>query len=221
MAIVTRNNVLNLQPGLSAPVVVHVSQGDQGYPITFHLIDGDEDYSGPYDVVASVTGTRIDGSHYGPYSCTINGNMITFNLAAAVTVYPGNSMAEITLTNLSHQVVGSANFVFMVEECTIPNGVTYTNDPSVYQAILEYVQSSQSSIINSAVSSANDYTDTQADALSERISNLVVEAGGSDITEVVDARVNFGGIAQTALKNRLDLFLEYDVVETTSEVTYG
>lgn len=209
MAIVTRNNVLNLQPGLSAPVVVHVSQGDQGYPLKFYLVNGDEIYPVPYNVTITMTGTRIDGSHFGPYSCSFVGNEVTTTIRAAITRLAGSAIAELTLTNNSGEVVGSANFGFMIEECTIPEGVTYSNDSSIYQDILKYVQTATATdagLIN---------------ALDERISNLVVEAGGSDITEVVDARMSFGGVAQTVLKDRIDLFLEYDVVEATSEVLNG
>lgn len=150
MAIVTRKNVLNLQPGLFAPVVVHVSQGDQGYPLTFYLVDGDEQYIIPPNVTVTITGTRIDGSHFGPYACLYTHDMVTFVLKSSVTRIAGSGIAEITITNSAHETVGSANFVFMVEDCAIPNGVSYSNDPSVYQDILTYVKE-QMSILQAAI----------------------------------------------------------------------
>lgn len=161
MAIVTRKNVLNLQPGLSAPVVVHVSQGDQGYPLTFYLVNGDEQYLIPYNVTITVAGSRIDGSHFGPYACTFADDKVTFTMKSEISRIAGSGIAEITITNSAHETVGSANFVFMVEECTIPNGVTYSNDASVYEEILSYTKA-QMSILQAAIG-APEKADTSSE----------------------------------------------------------
>lgn len=218
---------LNIRSGYSAPVTIHCSYGDSGEQVTFYIYDGDEilDLTG-----ASVTvhGTRKDGANFGPFACTTSPkNIVKFNIQASMTAVAGSAIAELTIVNEGVSI-GTCNFGILVENATFPTGVSYDTDPSVYQDILKYTQTSQSAWINSAVNSSNNYAKTYTDgkiatekaaresadtALSNRISNLVVNAGGSAITEVVDARANFAGTALTALKDRLDLFLEYDSVD--------
>lgn len=67
------------------------------------------------------------------------------------------------------------------------------------------------SALSSSIASANSAISAEAaartnadKALSDRIDNLVLEAGGSDITEVVDARTGTDGTVYTTLKARLD-----------------
>lgn len=225
---------LNIRSGYMAPVTLHCSYGDSGETITFYIFDGGQAFNLAGSTV-SLHGTRRDGASFGPFACSVDGNSVSFTLQSSMTAVEGGGIAEFTITK-SGTTIGTCNFGIMVENATFPNGVAYDTDPSVYQDILKYVQSSQATAIQSAVSIANgnaqEYTDSKitteknareaADtALSNRISNLVISAGGSDITEVVDARTNFAGVAQTALVDRLNLFLEYDVVETISEVVYG
>lgn len=225
---------LNVRSGYMAPITLHCSYGDSGQSITFYIFDGGEKFD-MTGAAASIHGTRRDGANFGPFACTVSGNAITFTLKPAMTAVEGGGVAEFTIVK-NGATIGTCNFGILVENAVFPNGVAYDSDPSVYQDILKYVQSSQALMVNSAVTiatnNAKSYTDEKVTAekelreandtaLSDRISNLVVAAGGSDVTEVVDARVNFAGTSQGSLLNRLKLFLEYDTVESTNGVTYG
>lgn len=140
MAIINQSNILNLQPGITAPVVVHMSEGDSGTKLSFKLIDGARAWTDPGNVVAAVHGRRQDGTQFGPYACTISGDVVSFQTDAAIAAVAGSGVAQIVLTDSDQNTAGTANFAIMVERATFPMGVTYTNDKSVYEAILAYVQ---------------------------------------------------------------------------------
>ena len=140
MAIINQSNILNLQPGITAPVVVHMSEGDVGTKLSFKLIDGANAWTDPGNVVAAVHGRRQDGTQFGPYACTISGDVVSFETDAAMAGVAGSGIAQIVLTDDGGNTAGSANFAVMVERATFPMGVTYSNDVSVYEAILTFVQ---------------------------------------------------------------------------------
>lgn len=140
MAIINQSNILNLQPGITAPVVVHMSEGDSGTKLSFKLIDGTRAWVDPGNVAAAVHGRRQDGTQFGPYACLISGDVVSFQTDAAMAGAAGSGIAEIVLTDGNGNTAGSANFAIMVERATFPHGVTYRNDVSVYEAILAYSQ---------------------------------------------------------------------------------
>lgn len=146
MAIINQSNILNLQPGITAPVVVHMSEGDVGTKLSFKLIDGARAWTDPGNVVAAVHGRRQDGTQFGPYVCSISKDTISFQSDAAMAGAAGSGIAEIVLTDSNGNSAGSANFAVMVERATFPQGVTYRNDVSVYEAILAYAQSAPAQI---------------------------------------------------------------------------
>lgn len=146
MAIINQSNILNLQPGITAPVVVHMSEGDRGTKLSFKLIDGSRPWVDPGNVVAAVHGTRQDGTQFGPYACSVIGDTVSFNTDAAIAAKAGSGIAQIVLTDAAGNTAGSANFAIMVERATFIGGVTYQNDVSVYEAILAYAQTTPAQI---------------------------------------------------------------------------
>lgn len=140
MSLVTQNRVINLVPGISAPLVIHCSCGDVGRTISLVIINGDSEYTVPSGASASVHGIRQDGAGWGPYTCTVSGSAVSFDLTAEMTAVSGGGIAEITIIS-GNRIVGSANFCLLVEDAVFPDGVTHENDPSVYQNILDYVHS--------------------------------------------------------------------------------
>lgn len=131
---ITQNHVINIQPGVSAPLVIHCSQGDTGTQINLTVVNGDEEFDCS-SYACSVHGVRSDGGNWGPITCTVSGSTVCFSLTSAMTAVAGACLAEISVGT-----VGTANFAILVENATFGNGVTYSNDVSVYQNILNAVQ---------------------------------------------------------------------------------
>lgn len=188
MAIVNQKKVLNLIPKTSAPVTVHVSFGDHGSQVEFTLLQGDEVYTIPSGVTASVHGVRQDGVNFGPILCSHSGSKVYFTMQTAITNKEGSAIAEVVLADQNGNMVGSANFAIMVEKATFPVGVTYDNDVSVYEAILNYVQSAAAQTdadIASAVAeetAAREQADTAEAAARAAADTALQTALDSEIT---------------------------------------
>lgn len=185
MAILNQKRILNLIPKVSAPVTIHVSQGDVGTQIEFTLVKGDEVFVNPGSVTASVHGVREDGANFGPFTCTLSGSKVTFPLHSEMTAVKGSALAEIVIVDNGGNKVGSANFGILVEESVFPLGVTYDNDVSVYESILAYVQKSLTQAISSYIS-----LQAQFDQV---ISGVTVDS------EVINARDGSDGRVYTTL----------------------
>lgn len=164
MAIINQSNILNLQPGITAPVVVHMSEGDVGTKLSFKLIDGVNAWTDPGNVVAAVHGRRQDGTQFGPYACSLLRDTISFQTDAAMAGAAGSGIAEIVLTDSNGNSAGSANFAVMVERSTFPLGVTYRNDVSVYEAILAYAQTTPAQLAEDFTEKLNEEAATRAAA---------------------------------------------------------
>lgn len=139
MAILNQAANLNLIPGISAQVVVHLSQANVGDTLTFYLYSGSEPFA-EIGVAVALNGVRKDGAGFTA-PCIIVGNKVTVTITEGMTALPGYALAELVLTDGGGNSVGTANFALAIEEGTFPNGPTYDTDISVYQQILQYVQS--------------------------------------------------------------------------------
>ena len=76
---ITQNHVINIQPGVSAPLVIHCSQGDTGTQINLTVVNGDEEFDCS-SYACSVHGVRSDGGNWGPITCTVSGSTVCFSL---------------------------------------------------------------------------------------------------------------------------------------------
>lgn len=196
MAILNQKRILNLIPKISAPVTIHVSQGDVGTEIEFTLVKGDEVFVNPGNVSASVHGVREDGANFGPFTCTLSGSKVTFPLHSEMTAVKGSAIAEIVLVDNGGNKVGSANFGILVEESVFPLGVTYDNDVSVYESILAYVQTIpaqlQSNISDVDMNLKEEIAERikSDDIINTRIDELIAPSGEApNPAEIVDARI--------------------------------
>ena len=183
MSVITQNHILNIVPGMSAPVVVHVSQGDSGVELEFVLVNGSEIFD-PTGTVISVHGIRQDGTGWGPVACAREDGKIKFTLPDAATAVKGSGMAELSISN-GEETVGTTNFAILVETASFPQGVTYANDVSVYEAILAYVdQMGEQTVENVEADLAAEIANRQAaDAvLQQNINSEASTRAGADTT---------------------------------------
>jgi len=222
---ITQNHVINIQPGVSAPLVIHCSQGDTGTQINLTVVNGDEEFDCS-SYACSVHGVRSDGGNWGPITCTVSGSTVCFSLTSAMTAVAGACLAEISVGT-----VGTANFAMLMENATFGNGVTYSNDVSVYQNILNAVQAglslAEAAVTNekneriaavtnekderiAAVTNEKDERVNADNSLSSRISqndarinNLIVSSGSDSSAEVIDARTGYDSTVYDTLGNAI------------------
>lgn len=189
MAISTQTQNLNLIPGKSAPVVVHLSQGNVGDTVRFYLYNGAEPYV-PSNVSIAVHGVRADGSVFGPYVVTTatGSNLVSFSVVSAMTSVNGAAVGELVLTDSNKNQIGSANFGMLVEKTPYSSSVTYEDDLSIYQRILAYVQSN-----NAATNSKINFLQTEID-------QIVAPTGEApSAAEVQNARIGADGVTYDTL----------------------
>lgn len=202
---------LNIRSGYMAPVTLHCSYGDSGETVTFYIFDGGDELTLTGSTV-SLHGTRKDGASYGPIACTVSGNSVSFKLTSAMTGAEGGGIAEFTISKNS-TTIGTCNFGVMVEDAVFPNGVSYDSDPSVYQDILKYVQSTSSGIVSTLTSLVEEEANTRY-ASDKAIGTRIEQTNGridniltTDITqddEIIDARYGIDGKTYGSLGDRID-----------------
>lgn len=177
---IPQSHSLNLVPGYTAPLIIHCSQGDTGTKIYLTVKNGSTDVD-LSNWGVTVHGVRQDGLNWGPNNCTYNSsnNTVCFTLDQSITGNSGACIAELTLRSPSNgQVIGTANFCILVEKGTFSNGVTFSNDVSVYQNILNYVIKEIKAIENSR------------DELINKANSYVTEAVNTWLTQNVSAGSN-------------------------------
>lgn len=217
MSVITQNHILNIVPGMSAPVVVHVSQGDSGVELEFVLVNGSEIFD-PTRTVISVHGIRQDGTGWGPVACAREDGKIKFTLPDAATAVKGSGMAELSISN-GEETVGTTNFAILVETATFPQGVTYANDVSVYEAILAYVdQMGEQTVANVEADLAAEIANRQAaDAVLQQNINSEASARSSADT-TLQGNINAEATARANAVSSLNEALVNEITNRTNAV---
>ena len=176
---ITQKHTIDIQPGISAPTIVHCSCGDFDSVISFEVMNGGELFDCS-SYVCSVHGVRSDGANWGPFPVTVSGSTVSFPLKPVMTVIAGPCLAEITIGT-----VGTANFAILVEDATFSLGVTYTEDVSLYQSILNYIMGAVQNIQTEATANVNGAID-QMNAKA----NSLVTAATANMNDVARSTVN-------------------------------
>lgn len=201
MAISTQAQNLNLIPGKSAPVVVHLSQGNVGNTVQFYLYDGDNMFY-PSGYSVAVHGVRADNTVFGPYtvSVTSGSNLVSFEVVSAMTSVYGAAIAELVITDSNENQIGSANFGMLIEKTPYSSSVTYEDDLSIYQRILSYVQSVPAGLsgrIDAVVVTANAANESVNTEISQR--QAAIASVQNDIKTETSARIAANTNLQTQI----------------------
>lgn len=117
---ITQPYNLNLIPG-GVPVRVPVSQYDAGSrDITFSLYHGGTAFAVPAGAVVTCDGAKPDRKGFS-YVCTAAGSTVTVTVTEQMTAAAGEVDCQITIRK-DGQVLGSANFLLVVERAALPDG---------------------------------------------------------------------------------------------------
>ena len=109
---------INMIPG-GVPVIVQLSQYDAGTrTLQFTLYKGSELFTDSGTV--TLRGKKPDGNVF-EYECTYSNGVASIVIEEQMTAVAGKVTCELRVTN-SGQVVGSANFVMMVEKAPYSQG---------------------------------------------------------------------------------------------------
>ena len=117
---ITQPYKLNLIPG-GVPVRVPVSQYDAGSrDITFSLYSGCAAFAVPAGAVVTCDGAKPDRKGFS-YLATASGSTVTVAVTEQMTAVAGEVDCQITIRK-DGQVLGSANFLLVVERAALPDG---------------------------------------------------------------------------------------------------
>lgn len=150
---VTQEIDLNLIPS-SEPVVVHLSQYDEGYHrLICHLYAGAVPYE-PVSSTVKVQGTKPD-KHGFQYYCDIDGSTVYVDINLQMTACMGRVPTQLIVTE-STGVTGSFAFVLDVQESTLVLDVdiSETDIPILTEEAQEAAQRSVQAAAQSAESAA-------------------------------------------------------------------
>lgn len=133
---ITQSYNLNLIPN-GVPVVVRASQYDKtSRTIQFTLYNGDQLFSIPASSVVTVQATKLDYTGF-QYPCTYSGSVVSFDIEDQMTVLAGEYPAEISIADPSDNILGTANFIFKIENAPLTDEteISETDMPLIPEAI--------------------------------------------------------------------------------------
>lgn len=142
---ITQSINLNLIPGGVLPRI-NVSQYDKGSrTLIFNLYNRSTAFIIPGNSTITIQGTKADKTGF-QYECTYSGSVVTADLEQQMTVFAGDVICELVITN-SGNILGSANFVLNVEEAALADDViiSETELPLIEKAsqAAEYAQDAE------------------------------------------------------------------------------
>ena len=180
---------LNLIPGQTAPLFVHVSQYDVGSrTLVFGLINGTEAYTIPSGMTALFNGIKPDGYVFS-YDMTVDrtNNVVKIDIEEQMAAVAGNVTCEVALF-LGSDRLGTANLILEVERSPMDGGVVSDSDlESVEHAI---------TLIESAVSST--HADAESAAASALTASQKATAAANSATAAAGSATTAGNAATTA-----------------------
>lgn len=143
---------LNLVPG-SFKQVFNLSQYDVGRELTAYIFDGASSFSIPSGATVKIEATKPSGFGFS-VNCTFADNAVSIVTTDTMTDEWGRFPADLVIS-ASGDVLGTANFLFDIEESPHPEGTTDGDAADVIPYLTELVNTiveSNSKVENMIVS---------------------------------------------------------------------
>lgn len=175
---INQTYILNMIPGGIQPRI-HVSQYDAGSrTLVFQLFQGDggngTEFEIPEGATVTIDGTKKQDKKSFSYICTYTGNSVTATVSQQMTAACGEVECQLTV-NKSGSVLGSANFLLVVEHAVLPEDAdlseteiasleTWKNQALQAAEQAEASETSAAASASAASDSANAAKDSAAEA---------------------------------------------------------
>lgn len=146
------NFTLDMAPGGIAPVL-NVSQGDTGRAYTADMYWGGASYD-VSGLTVRLRGRKRDNTVFDYALPAPSGTKVAFDLEdkEQVTIIPGNVECELVFTDSNSLVVGTANFVIIVEEAPFdPNALSESDVEGLSEMVAEQVSETIDGDISAAI----------------------------------------------------------------------
>lgn len=193
------NFTLDMAPGGIAPVL-NVSQGDTGRAYTADMYWGGASYD-VSGLTVRLRGRKRDNTVFDYALPAPSGTKVAFDLEdkEQVTIIPGNVECELVFTDSNSRVVGTANFVFIVEEAPFdPNALSESD----VEGLSEMVEEQVSETIDRDISEALNPVLTRLTAVEGKATS------NEEKIDDLETRLKSGAVADADL--HLGFYLDND-----------
>lgn len=196
---VTKSIKIDLVEKGVQPIVYAKQNDSQTRFIAASLFANGQPFSVPDGVIAMFRASKPDGTacfydsnETGTPAITIEGNLVTVELAEQVLTAPGNVQAEINFYTAGGEKLTSFSFAIQVEKSVLTDQEIVSSD--YYNVLTAQIKAAQDAA-QSAQTSAGQATQTlqEVEQLANTVSGAIQQAGQEQITAVQQA-----GAQQTA-----------------------
>lgn len=190
---VTKSIKIDLVEKGVQPIVYAKQNDSQTRFIAASLFANGQPFSVPDGVVAMFRAGKPDGTacfydsnETGTTAITIDGNLVTVELAEQVLTAPGNVQAEINFYTAGGEKLTSFSFAIQVEKSVLTDQEIVSSD--YYNVLTEQVKAAQDAAQN-AQTSAGQAAQTlqEVEQLANTVSGAIQKAGQEQITAVQQA----------------------------------
>lgn len=172
----TITQTLNMAPG-GVPPVIHVSQYDSDFTITFTLFSLFGGFTIESGTTAQIRGTKSSGTGYSADAViNISAKTVTVTGNAQMTAAAGQNIFEIVLKK-NNKEISSKNFVLHVERAAL-DADTIT-DESVLKELNAIIEGAETA--TQAAEEAEDAADRAEAAAATVVSNVYTDTGDGNI----------------------------------------
>lgn len=147
---ITQKLNLSLVPG-GVPPRINVSRYDVGSrTLEFHLINGySDDFTIPDNSEVILEGSKKDEKIFA-YHCTYDGSDVYSNVTRQMTILAGEVECELVIIDEEDNILGSANFVIVVENSPVDDESISEDDIGIFNDYIEQMKELKDEAVSEA-----------------------------------------------------------------------